>query len=313
MLLCGLLLDELLVKISILMSFLVNVQPLSALRPVKLTYKYASEEKLAAERFLYSNGIEYYKHAIFDNFKDAGLSKKNCLVLTNVLNLNKIFENSSVNLQFGQIAGCVFLKTQEGKYITTNNNRVYVGGIGSNLFLNLIPNEDGSVYLKYGKTKFMEFVDQYPYDLKISDETIVEEQLYTRKFYIDYTNRKASFKVLTQEGYRFVSFGVDRIVRAIGLELNDTIVNEYFFDVEFITDPTLNYNFDAKTKQVQYFNEFDSFNTRKTVDVKQQSIKDTNLIVSCPTTQINLSSNEVNVNIALTKTNFTSFGTYNLS
>lgn len=284
---------------------------LSALNPVKLTYKYASEEKLASERYLFSNGIDYFQHNIFDNFKDAGLSKRNCLVLTDIKDLGTVFKNSSTNIEFGQIAGCVFLKHSNGKYLTTANGQIFIGGVGSKLFLNVIPNSDGSVSLKYGKTRFVEFVDQYPYPLRTSEETLIEELQYIRKFYIDFAGGKLSLKVKTREGFRFISAGVDRIVRAVGLELNETKVNPYYFDVEFITDSTLNHNFDPKTKQVQYFNDLDASDTRKTLDVKRQSIKNTNLLVSCPTTLVNLSSNEVNVNIALTKTNFTSFGTYN--
>lgn len=293
------------------MGLSVNINSLSALNPVKLTYRHASDEKLASEIILGSNGIVYYKHAIFENFKDASLSRKNCLVLTDVKDLNDVFETQAYNIEFGTIAGCIFLKNSAGKYLTTLDNQIYVGGTGQKLFLNVIPSADGSVYLKFNKTSFVEFDDSYPYPLRISDETIVDEQLYTRKFYIDYVNGKASFKVKTNEGFRFVSFGVDKVVRAVGLELNDTVVNQYHLNVEFITESSVPYNTDSKMKQVQYFNEFESTDTRKTLEVKSQSDKHTNLLVTCATTQINLSAAEAFVNIAPTKTNFTSFGTYN--
>lgn len=293
------------------MGLSVNINSLSALNPVKLTYRHVSDEKLASEVVLGSNGISYYKHSVFENFKDASLSRKNCLVLTDVKDLNDIFENESSNIEFGTIAGCIFLKTSDGRYLTTLNNQIYVGGVGQKLFLNVIPLEDGSVYLKFNKTSFVEFVDSYPYPLRISNETVVDEQLYTRKFYIDYTNGKASFKVKTNEGFRFVSFGIDKVVRAVGLELNDTIVNQYYLNVEFVTDSSVQYNVDSKMKQVQYFNEFESTDTRRTLEVKSQSNKDTNLLITCATTQINLSSSEAFINIAPTKTNFTSFGTFN--
>lgn len=294
------------------MSFSVNFYSLSALKPVSLTYKHASEEKLASELYMNTNGLDYFKHKLFDNFKDAALSRKNCLVLTDVLNLNEVFENQLTDLDFGTIPGSFYIKTSGGKYFTTLNNKIYVGGtLGTKLLLTAVPNADGSFYLKYNRTYFLEFNDQYPFDLKLSQDTIVDDFFYTRKFYIDYKNGKASFKVLTNQGYRFVSFGVDRIVRAVGLQLNDTVVNQYVLELEIITSSQLKYDFEPRAKRIQYFNETTSTVGRKTLDIKNSYVEDTNVLVSCPTTQINLSSSEASINLAVLKTNFSSSGTYN--
>ena len=291
------------------MAFTLTTRSLSALEPVKFTYKFNKEEKLSSNLYSFNNGLGYYKHNAFENFHDAVLSKKNCLILTNNKPLKEVFESDSKQIDIGTVAGCMFLKTSSGKRLKTTSNGVYVGGIGQDLFVNVIPISSNIVELKISKTKYIQIDKDYPYTAKISEEILDGDDLNRQRFEIDYKDGLVSFKTLTKEGYRYLSYGVDQTVRAIGLMLNETVVNPYLFIADFISENGLYHDFDAKTSEVKYYNELAAFANRYNVNIKEEQESDTNLLISCTTTDIALSAAVV-VNIALTKTNFSSSGSY---
>lgn len=291
------------------MGFLSTTHSLSALSPVKFTYKFNKEEKISSALYSYNNGLGYYKHDAFEGFHDAALSKKNCLILTNNKPLKDVFLSDSKQIEIGTVAGCMFLKTSSGKYFTTLSNGIYVGGIGEKVFVNVIPISNNIVELKTSKTKYIQIDKEYPYTAKISEEILDGDDLNRQRFEIDYKDGSVSFKTLTKEGYRYLSYGVDQTVRAVGLMLNETVVNPYLLIPEFVSQNGMHHDFDAKTSEVKYYNELTAFANRYNLNIKDEQESDTNLLISCTTTDIALSAS-VPVNIALTKTNFSSSGTY---
>lgn len=150
---------------------------------------------------------------------------------------------------------------------------------------------------------------EYPYTATLSDEILDDTDLYRRHFEIDYVDGIAYFKCKTKEGHRYLSYGMDCVVRAVGVTLNEIDINPYMFVIESVSESSINYDFDATTNEVKYYNDLINFADRSTVNVKNQNEHDTNLLISCTTTDIALSG-EVMVNIALTKTNFSSSGSY---
>lgn len=291
------------------MSFTVNTHSLSGLSPVKFTYKYNSEEQLHGTYNSYRGNFGYYNYELFRNYKDAALSRRNCLVLTDVKDLQNVFKTSSTMLNVGIISGSMYLKTPEGKYLTTKDGKIYVGGTGEKLLVSLSPISNNLVELRVDKSKFVQFSDFYPYDVELNEAILDEVNSYVRRFYVEFAKNQITLRASTKEGFRYLSYSADRKVRAVGVELNDTIVNSYRFHAEPVSDLTMNYNFDPTTTEIKYFNEYLGQKTKNTVDIKLSEIKNTNLLVSCSTKDV-ASSNEVNLNIALTKTNFSSTGTY---
>jgi hypothetical protein len=290
-------------------SSAVQIHSLSALFPVNFTYKYNKEEKLSGQLATYNNGFGYYKHDLFDNFQDASLSKKNLLVITDVKQLKTIFDKDSESVSVGNISGCAFLKAVNGKYLCNLNNDVYVGGIGEKLFVNIVPITKNIVELKTTKTQRLQIDKEYPYTARLSEEVLDGEELERQRFEIDFKDGLMSFKTKTQEGYRFLSYGMDQVLRAVGLMLNNTTVNPYFFIPDFVSESSILYNFDAKTTEIKYFNELANTDNRTTVNIKEEQETNTNLLVSCSTKDIS-KLNTVSVNIALIKTNFSSSGSY---
>lgn len=281
---------------------------LSALTPVKLVYEFNNQEKLTGNLSTYKNGFSYYKHEALENVQDAVFSNKTCVVVTDNIPLKQVFDSDSKILNVGTIAGSFYLNL-EGKRLTTTNNQVYVGGTGEPLLINLVPLGNNVVELKYGKTNYIQVDLEYPYTLRVTDNVLNNANIGRQRFVYDYKDKKLSFRTLTKEGWRFLSAGVDQTVRAVGLMLNDTKVNSYFFDPEFISNESIYYNFDAKSSEVKYFNSLPSYNNRETVNIRDSQESNTNLLITCPTSEI-AKNTEAKINIALTKSNFSSTGSY---
>jgi hypothetical protein len=291
------------------MGFSLTINSLSALNPVKFVYNFNKEEKLSSSLSLYKNGFGYYSHSAFTGFKDAALSKKSCLILTDIKSLKAVFENDSKNIQIGEIAGCLFLKTQKNKYVTTKNNQMYIGGTGEKLFVNIVPMTNDTVELVTTCSKKIQIDKNYPYTARLSEDVLYDEDVERQRFKVEYKDNLISFKTKTVEGYRYLSFGVDLTLRAVGVVLNETYVNSYYFVPDSVSLPAIEHDFTARTNEIKYFNELNTDYNKKNTNVREIYDSDANLLVSCPTSEIS-KSNNVSINIALLKTNFSSSGTY---
>lgn len=287
------------------------INSLSALRPVKLVYEFNSTEHLTSNLNSYRNGFSYYKHDALENFQDAVFSNKNCLIVTDNISLKQAFESDSKNVEIGTIAGTFYLQTPNGKTLTTYEEGVYVQGLGENLLLSLVPLGNRMVELKYGKDYYLQVDAAYPYTARVTANTLDKTALRRQQFQYDYKDGKLSFKTLTNEGWRYLSYGADQVVRAIGLMLNETVVNSYLFTPKFVTQGEIYYDFDATSKEIKYFNELTNYDQRETVAIKNYTESNTNLLISCPTSEI-AKSTTAKINIASTKSNFSSTGTYNI-
>ena len=145
-----------------------------------------------------------------------------------------------------------------------------------------------------------------------ANEPLVDSEIYRQRFSIEYNNGELTLQATTKAGKRYIACGSDRMVRAIGTELNTLKINNYHLQPTFISSTVVDYDFDSTSREVKYFNETSETNNQKTVNVKTQSQLDTNLLVSCPSLELT-KANEVGVNIALVKTNFSTLGTFNTS
>lgn len=294
------------------MTFVVQNESLSALTPVKFAYRYNSEEVFDSDTNLFKSNFSYYKHELLDQFQDAAFSKQNCIVLTDTKKLNSVFKNKVTELSIGQVPASVYLKTKTNHFLTETNGLIYVGGTGERLMITLDPVEDNIVELNVGSTeRYIKIDDTYPFTASIEERILSDEELYLAQFEVDYQHGFLTLKATTPEGPRYLSYGADRVLRAVGLEMNDVIINSYRFIPEFVTSPKISYNFDPTTREVKYYNEISSVDGRKNVLIRSSTENNTNLLVSCPTVDLSLESlSSVSVNIAIAKTNFSSSGTY---
>jgi len=294
------------------MTFVVQNESLSALTPVKFAYRYNSEELFESDTNLFKSNFSYYKHELLDQFRDAAFSKQNCIVLTDTKKLESVFKNKSVDLSIGQVPATVYLKTNTNHFLTETDGLIYIGGTGERLMITVDPIGNNIVELNIGSTeRYIKIDNVYPYTATIEERILGEDELYLAQFEVDYQNGFLTLKAKTPEGPRYLSYGADRVLRAVGLEMNDVVINSYRFIPEFVTSPNITYDFNPTAKEVKYYNEISSVDGRKNVLIKTSTENDTNLLVSCPTVDLSLESlSSVSVNIAIAKTNFSSSGTY---
>ena len=284
---------------------------LSAFAPVEFTYNFNRDETLAKNFYSFDNGFSYYAHNALQDVKDAVLSKKTLLVLTDKKSLYDVFDPDSETLNLGAIAGTVLLKNNLNQYMTALNGTVYVGGsVPLMITVSPVISDNNVVELIVDKDHKIIIDKEYPFTARVSNDNLIDSELYRQRFEVDYANKKMCFKTYTNQGWRYIGYCSDQTIRATGLSLNEIQATPYVFTAEYVSSENLLYNFDAKTSEVAYFNELPTYLNRNTVTVKNEEINDTHLLISCPVTNISKPLQKVPLNISLTKTNFTASGTY---
>jgi len=293
------------------MEFSFAVHSLSSLVPVKFNYSYNANEELAYSLQCFSNNLSYHKYSMLEGAQDVSLSNENILFLTDTMPLSNVFSNTLNKLEIGNIAGTFFLSTSAGQILTYTGDTVHVEMSSlDTLLFSVVPLTSNKVELHTNNNTILTVDATYPYTVRTSTELLSPDQQYRREFEIDYVGRILTLKTSTNEGDRYLSYSADKVLRAVGLMLNNRVFNSYLFVPTFITNSELTVGFNPKANEVKYYNDLETFVNRLSLDIKDApSDADTNLLISCATTDIPV-SDETNVNIALLKTNFTSTGAY---
>ena len=292
------------------MSFSFSVNSLSALVPANFSYNYNTEEALAYTPQVFSNQFYYNRYSALENLQDAAISKKNILFLTNPIPLSGIFEPTLKTNKVGDIAGTMFLQTLSGNLFQYTGDTVFVGPSNYNKLILTITNIDSNtVELNTNEGSYLVVDEQYPYTVRTSTAPLAPGQEYRKYFTIDYSNGLMSIKTNTAQGSRYLSFGVDGILRGVGLTLNNTIINNNLVVPTFITPAQLSLGFNTAASEVQYYNSLESFTYKTTLDIQNVYVSDTNLLISCAASDI-AKSNNAKINIAMLRTNYTSTGSY---
>jgi hypothetical protein len=290
------------------MSVTVTTHSLSALHPIRFAYNYNTKEVLAGKYEHVYRNWSYYKHDALIGFKDAVFSKNECVMLTDIKSLNTALATETTTFKVGDISGTLYLKS-DNKYVTILNGNLFLGSPcgrqTTNALINIFPIGNSMVELKIGK-KTIQIDDTYPYTARLLDVALDDNSPY-RKFEMEFDSGLVSFKVKTPEGYRFLSYGKDGVIRAIGVELNETKVNNYHFEAAFKTRSNITYGFSPATDEVAYYNELDNYENKFNVNLKRNVDRPTNLLITCPTSQLS-KDEEADVNISLLKTNYSSSG-----
>ena len=298
------------------MSIKVQSLPLSALNPTEVSYYYNNNEALSGSYRLYTNGLQTYSYELFKGFKDAAISKKTALVLTNIKDLKQVFETPSKFVDIGYISGNCYLQTNNNQTLNGDvaiklyNNNLWIGGKGEPAVFTIIPVEVNVVELKVNDF-YVQVSNEYPFDIILSKTPLVDSERYRQKFTINFKNELISLKHLTSEGYRYLSYNLnDRKLRCVGTQLNQAIISQYLFNATFVSSVTLPYGYNPSIQEIKYYNTVDSGVKQKTVDVSEKTQTDTNLLVTLPTLKFLNTDKPVTANISILKTNFSSTGAF---
>jgi hypothetical protein len=299
------------------MAFTVNTLSLSSLNPVKLSYTFNSTESLQSKRYTNDNNLTHIEYDLLNKAKDAVMSKHTTLALTDIKDLKSIFTNKigtlgleTISSSFSLNVPLDFLREDETE-VKMLGNDFFVGGKGTVAVFNIIPIGSGLVELKVNEN-FVQVEKEYPYSLILSTEALQDNDVVRQQFYLKFINGHMTIKTITKNGSRFLASGFDRTLRFVGMELNESKVNNSFLIPTFVSSYSVSHGFNPSTNEIRYYNGTSETNNQKTVSVKNQTQLDTNLLVSCPTVDL-AENDEVGVNISLVKTNFSSAGTFNTS
>jgi hypothetical protein len=270
---------------------------LSALSPIELKYDYYREEELQSSLQTYADGRSFYKVDGLTNYQDLAINRESCFVLTTAVNLSSIF-TSTKDVTLGELPASIVLMprtiggvnniTSYVEYNEATNNFTVTSttiiALTSNSILFIKPiQETGEVELRLNG-KFVQVQKDYPYEVNLNVRSLELEDISRQRFQIVYQNGLITLKTKTQEGYRYLALGNDYILRATGLILNDSIINDYVFKCIPVTDDVLARGFiSANTWTTYYFDIESSVNNKNVKINKDITPTETNLLIDFPT------------------------------
>lgn len=283
---------------------------LSSLSPIELKYEYNRNEELVSQTTTYQDGFSFYEVEGLKGFQDIAINRDSVLVLTSAVDLSAVFTPGQ-EVELGKLPGSFLLQPRNStiyfvKYKETTNSLVQTLTSASIIYLQPV-NNTNEVEL-FIENKYIQVEAEYPYKAYLGDRSLDPEEINRQRFETVYDGGFISFKTKTDSGYRYLAFNNDNVLRAVGLILNDTIVNDYVFKCLPITSTTLSRGFTPSNNWVTYYFDFEQESENKTVTVnKDINSTQTNLLVDLPLEKA-AESGSVTVNIANLKTALTPSG-----
>ena len=283
---------------------------LSSLSPIELKYEYNRKEELVSQTTTYQDGFSFYEVEGLKGFQDIAINRDSVLVLTSAVDLSAVFTPGQ-EVELGKLPGSFLIQPRNStiyfvKYKETTNSLVQTLTSASIIYLQPVSNTN-EVEL-FIDNKYVQVEAEYPYKAYLGDRSLDPEEINRQRFETVYDGGFISFKTKTDSGYRYLAFNNDNVLRAVGLILNDTIVNDYVFKCLPITSTTLSRGFTPSNNWVTYYFDIEQESENKTVTInKDINSTQTNLLVDLPLERA-AEAGSVTVNIANLKTALTPTG-----
>lgn len=275
-----------------------NIQytSLSVLQPIKLNYTYSTTEPLLKQHTTYNTGLNTYILKGTNLFQDVSFNNETCLVLTSSINLSSVFATQLFENSF---FGTILLKPRSSQvyYVAYNNilNSLYLSPSGSQIYVAPI-SATNEVEL-FVNRQYIQVEENYPYNVYLTEKPLDLESIHRQRFICTVQNNTISFKTRTKDGYRYIGFGTDGELRATGVILNNTVLNDYIFNVEFVAVNTGVHGFIPINNFVTYYFDIEGASDNKNLLInKHIDDNPTNFLVSF--TFENINDNTATVNIA---------------
>ena len=287
---------------------IITYRPLSSLQPIELRYEYQYNEKLNTTNNQYAGGLRVKSIKAFDKFQDVSLNKGNGLVLTDMVSLSDVFIGEDKNPNIIQGTVILQLETSSSYFMTeeTVTGRVTISRTPSFIHASAVQNTQDVELLINGK--YLQVEDVYPYTVYLSETALINDEIYRQQFTVERNKNNLRFRSKTVEGYRYLAFNNDDILRATGTILNNTVLNNYNFNVVEVTEQAYSRGFIPKTGIVSYFMSFQDKKYNKNVTVRERVNVKTNLLASFSIHEAVINGT-ANINLANLRTNYTPEGT----
>lgn len=273
---------------------------LSALQPIDLNYTYNTTEPLVKQQITYDTGLNVYTLQGTKQFQDISFNNETCLILTSSVSLSSFF---STKLFENNFFGSVLLKPRNSTvyYVAYNNflNSLNLSLTGSHIYIS--PIKDTNEVELIVERKYVQVKENYPYEIILSDKSLDSDNIHRQRYICTIQNNFVSFKTKTDSGYRYLSINTDGIIRATGTILNESVLNDYIFDIEYIAVNTGIHGFIPVNEYITYYFDLEDGTNNKTLTVnKTFTDNPNNFLLSFAFD--NIINNTANINIANLKT-----------
>jgi hypothetical protein len=257
----------------------------------------------------YDTGLQVNTLNLFKNFHDISVNKGTCFILTSALKLKDIFQ-ASTTLNFGQLPGTFKIRSQNSTIYYTKyslEQDLFSQSLSGDVF-HISPVKDSNEVELFVDNKYVQIDKDYPYNVRLRDYSLKDEEIYRQRFICDINNNILTIRTLTNSGYRYLAYSSVNTLRATGLMLNESIVNNYIFNYELITLSSLPIDFNLKNHWVTYFNDYEigTENTTVTINKNFEDIP-INYLVSFSVEEA-INTGKATVNICNLKTLLTPTG-----
>lgn len=283
---------------------------LTDLTPINLKYNQIKGEKLNVNITRYKNGYIFYELKGFKNFQDVAVNKNSCLVLTSAISLQTIF-NTAETLSIGKLPVSVVLQPRNysNYYLKeqTRFNTISLALTSSSVFY-IQPIVDSNEVEVFVNGKYLQVREEYPYQTYLNEVSLDENEINRQRYQVVQKNDIIFFKTKTNSGYRYLSINNDNILRATGLVLNESIINDYIFRCIPVTTIEQETGFLPSNNWTTYYFDVQSKTENKSVDVNQ-NFEDTYIhyLIDFPYEDAT-DTGVANINVAGLKTNITPTG-----
>lgn len=258
------------------------------LGPLPVKYEFNGEEALNTETVYYKNGITSTFIKGLENFQDTTINKNTSLTLTNLQSLSSVFKSptdryishtlglrviaddmdfypyflnkkSASNFILQQNLGKIIIKKEPARirYDLTSNTfkRSFYE---SAFFIQKIENSEEVEIFVEGKQ--MRIQKNYPYTVELRKQEVDYNELSLQRFYIvKENNNSITIKVKTIDGFRYLAFCSDGVLRATGNKFNTQNIhngssghNDYIFYFRNISPDRQTINFFPTNNWITY-------------------------------------------------------------
>ena len=257
----------------------------------------------------YDSGLQVNTLNLFNNFHDISINKGTCFILTSAIKLKDIFEPLT-NINLGQLPGTFKLQPQNSNiYYTSYNNSqdVFTLSLSGDVF-HISPINDSNEVELFVNNKYVQVDKEYPYNVRLKDYSLKDDEVYRQRFICKIDNNNLIIQTFTNTGYRYLAYSSVNILRATGLVLNNSTINNYVFNYKPLTLSSLAIDFDLKNHWVTYFNDYEvgTENTTVTINKNFEDVP-TNYLVSFSIEEA-IKTGRAQVNICNLKTHLTPTG-----
>jgi hypothetical protein len=134
------------------------------------------------------------------------------------------------------------------------------------------------------------------------------DDLYRQIFYYTGTAQNATLGTNTVDGFRYLAFSSDNILRATGLNLVSTSYNDYVFNINNVTNKNIEYDYVPNNCWVTYYldSQDGSHNSDLTINKKIDD-QQINYLIDFPYEEA-INTGKAYINIASLKTSYTPAG-----